>query len=220
MTQQTLSAFDVAKRHSKRVRFLRFALPVGIFVGLIGFVGYSLFGRYYDPLPQASFGSVAVSGTKVTMDLPVLKGYGKQSKPFEMRAETAVQDLKEPSLVDLQKLSGSFELQNGGSATLLAERGLYHSTQQKLNLQNGVRVTSTLGYDVDLKSAHVDFKTNVLISEEPVKVKFEGGHVHADSMSMTEGGNRVTFQGRVKMMMSQSPSNTKSPLAPASGATP
>lgn len=190
-----------AQRHSRRVRWLRLGLPVlavGLCVGLVATVLWPTARK--GTLPTADLASVAINGTKVVMQQPVLQGYGKQSKPYELRAETATQDLRAPHLVDLAKLNARIGLNDGSSALLRAVQGHYNTTEQKLEVREGVNVKAeSQGYDAHFTQAIFDFKANTVVSQEPVTVKFREGLVKADSMSITQGGTHITFKGRVNM---------------------
>src|SRR5687768_13523334 len=74
-----------AQRHSRRVRVLRIAVPVGTVLGLAAITLIS----WLDPLhilarlPTAG-GQLAISGTKIIMSSPKLSGFSKDSRPYEL----------------------------------------------------------------------------------------------------------------------------------------
>ena len=90
-----------AGRHSRMVRVVRVLLPAAIALGL---GGYALF-NYLNPMamlrsmPSVS-GKLAVQGSKITMELPRIAGFTRDSRAYELNAETAVQDIAKPDLVD------------------------------------------------------------------------------------------------------------------------
>jgi hypothetical protein len=54
-------------------------------------------------------------------------------------------------------------------------------------------------YTIDLRSAHIEFKTGVYSSREPVTVVTTSGtSISADSGSARDGGKEITFEGHVK----------------------
>src|SRR5690242_17520952 len=100
-----------AGRHSRFVRVLRIALPAG--VGLVAagyvFVNYFLPMTVLDALPKVS-GKLAVQGSKITMELPRIAGFTRDSRAYELNAETAVQDISKPDIVELQNLRAKMEM--------------------------------------------------------------------------------------------------------------
>jgi len=86
----------LAKRHSRFVRFLRKAVPaVGIF-GPAALATPSLMSKIRMPrLPVI----VAISGTRVAMEVPHIGGYTWDRRAYQGSAQTAVQDLTKPDLL-------------------------------------------------------------------------------------------------------------------------
>jgi lipopolysaccharide export system protein LptC len=90
--------FRAAARHSRFVRFLRFAIPVGI----VAIVAIMLVATFFNPSCLfASFpidpGEISLSGTKVVMELPRVSGFTSDSRPYEFTARAATQDLTKPT---------------------------------------------------------------------------------------------------------------------------
>src|SRR5690349_5459751 len=79
--------FVLAARHSRRVRFLRTALPVVIVVALAGIILISVFNpfRLLSQLP-IDIGGIAVSGTTITMESPHMAGFTADKRPYEIWA--------------------------------------------------------------------------------------------------------------------------------------
>src|SRR5438874_2255697 len=79
--------FRRARRHSRRVRILRIAIPISLVV-LVG--GFSL-ATWLDPwrllyrLPRDIAG-LTISGTKVMMVAPKLAGYTRDARRYEFSA--------------------------------------------------------------------------------------------------------------------------------------
>jgi len=85
-------AFRSARRHSRVVRVLRIAIPVGV---LISVVGISL-ATYLNPLRMLAslpidISDMVVSGTKITMEQPRLSGFTKDQRAYEFIADAAAQ---------------------------------------------------------------------------------------------------------------------------------
>src|SRR5205807_7651652 len=94
-----------AGRHSIVVRVARVGLPVGVIAGLTVLVLFTYFRpmEMFDKLPSVS-GKLGVQGSKITMELPRIAGFTRDSRAYELNAETAVQDITKPDVVELQNL--------------------------------------------------------------------------------------------------------------------
>src|SRR5688572_16033217 len=93
--------FAAARRHSRFVRFAKLAIPVGSLAAilLVGLVAY------LDPfrnIPGLTIGKIGVSGTQVTMESPKLSGFRNDSRPYEVTASAATQDILKPNLVEMK----------------------------------------------------------------------------------------------------------------------
>src|SRR5262245_33693808 len=91
-------AFGAAQRHSRRVYFLRRALPVAVGIGVV----FMVLWTWIDPLRlmrglPIDVGRISISGTKLTMDAPKLKGFSRDGRPYTVTAEEAAQDLTRPN---------------------------------------------------------------------------------------------------------------------------
>src|SRR5438132_13987382 len=80
-------AFGAAVRHSRRVSVLRRVLPVAAGTGLLLIILWT----WLDPLRFASglpieLGRISISGTKLTMDAPKLKGVRPDGRPYNVPA--------------------------------------------------------------------------------------------------------------------------------------
>lgn len=207
--------YIAATRHSGRVRWLRRMIPVGavLVTGAIGF--WAFYEPFKDLPPGVSIGSISVNGTKVTMELPKLSGFKKDNRPYEVTARWAEQDIKNPSIIDLREVKARIALQDRSMADVEALNGTYDSQKETMALRDDVRVRTETGYDVRMKSAEIEFKGGNVRSPDPVKVKFTGGTIDADSLEMYDSGQKVVFSGRVHTLMQMDTTKTPRPAAPA-----
>jgi lipopolysaccharide export system protein LptC len=194
-------AYRDAMRHTRRVRALKVLIPLGALLGVAGV----LFASFYRPLATiegVSVQNVTLAGTKITMEKPRLTGFrGKDSRPYEVTAVSASQDVRTPNVVELTTLR-AIVTENNGKTNLEADFGVYDTQKEHINLKDNVRVRTDSGYDVKLSSAFVDFKGGSVVSKEPVRVDFSGGSIQADRLDITDSGQRMVFEGRVHTVFS------------------
>jgi lipopolysaccharide export system protein LptC len=193
--------YSRAARHSRRVRFLKRAIPLSAFLAIALVVGITFFNPFasYGGL---TLGPVSVSGTRVVMENPRLTGSQGEARPYEVTAQEASQDVREPHLVDLLELRARLTLDEGGGvARVEAATGRFDTQAELLDLTRDVRVVSTTGYTVDLRSAQIEFKTGNVVSREPVRVEFDAGTVEAESMNIIDSGRIISFEGNVRSVL-------------------
>jgi lipopolysaccharide export system protein LptC len=200
--QQMEVRFAHAARHSRRVRLLRIAIPAVVALALLMIVGVSIFNpfRLLGKLPL-SVGSLAVSGTKVTMQSPHLTGFTPDQRPYELRAKTATQDVTDPIHVELQEMSAKVQMEDKSSMTLDALVGLFDTKAQVLDLKDQIVLRSSTGYEAHLTQAHVDIANGSVTSDEPVAVKLLNGTLDAKKLRITDSGALAVFDGGVSMTL-------------------
>lgn len=191
-----------AKRHSRRVRQLRLAVPVLVAAAMLTIVGISLFNpfRILSKLP-IDIGKLGVSGTKITMDSPHLAGFTPDQRPYELWAKSAVQDITKPNNVELHELRAKVQMEDKTGLTMDARNGLFDTKTQLLDLTDDIFLQSSTGYEARLTQATVDMGAGTVSSDEPVAVKLLNGTLDANRLRITENGALVRFEGGVSMIL-------------------
>lgn len=206
-------AFESALRHSRRVRFLRKAIPAFCVAAVAGPVAWGVISPFARVGLDVQVGPVSMAGTKVTMESPRLSGFKKDGKAYEVSAVQAVQDIKTPTIVELNKLTSRMEQDAKKFARLSADWGRFDQSADNLDLKGNVRVRTDGGYEADLFSAKINVKTGDVVSTEPVVVRSVNATVTADRAEVRENGRHAIFEGRVRSTFTQVD-------APASAETP
>jgi lipopolysaccharide export system protein LptC len=193
--------FAAASRHSRMVRFLRIAVPGAVCLAMAGVIGISIFNPFRMLMPKLplDMSNLVISGTKITMESPHLSGYTPDQRPYELWAKTAVQDVTNPDLVELNKLRTKVLMQDGSTTLLDSLTGLFDNKQQTLELHKDIFLQTTTGYEARLTQAFVDLVRNTVDSDEHVDVKLTNGTLTSDRLHITGGGEVIIFEGNVVM---------------------
>ena len=201
-------AFHAARRHSRAVRILRIAVPAGVTIGIIiiTLVTYLNPLRMLAKLP-INLDNLVVSGTKVTMEAPRLKGFTHDARAYELTADTAAQDMTKPDIVELRNIRAKVDMQDKSSMELTALSGIYDSKGETLRLEENILLKSSTGYQGRLSEAMIDIRKGNVVSEHPVEVKLLQGTLNANRLDIVDSGDLVRFHGGVvmDMMMNQPP---------------
>src|SRR5271154_4784009 len=193
-------AFAVARRHSRLVRILRVAFIVGAVGGVVGLTGLGLYRTFGGAIGGLSIGDLSVDGTKITMDRPRLTGARPDGGGYVINAAKAIQDVTNPTEVDLVEIDGDIVPANHDTLHLTATSGHYDSSHERIDLFGVVRMKNS-SYTIDLRSAHIEFKTGEYSSPDPITVvTATGTTITADSGSARDSGKDITFEGHVKTM--------------------
>ena len=191
-------AYAAARRHSGRVRMLKVGIPVGSALAaalVVTATWFNPFGRF----PGLTLGPISVAGTRIAMENPRLTGFRKDSRPYEVTAKAAYQDVRRPGMIELSQMQGRLALDDrGASATLAAEAGLFDTAKEQLELSRNIRITTSAGEVIALRSASADFKAGTIVSREPLTITTASGVIEAEGVHVSENGRVVSFTGRVR----------------------
>jgi lipopolysaccharide export system protein LptC len=193
--------FKAAHRHSARVRLLRRAAIAGSLLAITLISAVALLNPFRHLPGDISGGRAAIDGTKITLDFPKISGVQADGRPFEIKARSGTQDFKMPDIVELLGIDSKIGAADASTTWVSAARGIYDSRHDKMTLEGDIRIKSSTGYDIWLKTARIDFTTGGLISEEPVRVILDGGTIAAKQLDVSENGHKVSFGGEVTSMI-------------------
>lgn len=202
--------FQAALRHSRRVRIMRHAIPIGIVLALLSVAGAAYFNpfRGLTKLPLDS-GKLVVSGTKITMEAPTLAGFTRDNRPYEFTAKAAAQDITNPGVLELREINAKIRMKDTVTLEMQAVTGVYDTKSDLMHLQENIVITSSSGYKGRLQVAEVDVKKGTVTSDKPVVVEMLNGTLNANNLNVGESGDVVLFGGGVVMDMMMQPVATQ-----------
>jgi lipopolysaccharide export system protein LptC len=197
----TEKIFRAARRHSRRVRWLRVGVPVGIALALLSVV----VANYMPPLGgfrlPGELGKLVIKGTKITMEQPRLTGFTNDARAYEFTARAAAQDITKPDLMELHQLYAKMEMQDKNTVEMSARMGLYDIKGEILRLSDQIVLTSSSGYEGRLSEAVIDVHKGTVVSEKPVVVKMLNGLLNANRLEVADNGEVIRFDGGVSMTL-------------------
>ena len=194
------NALPQAIRHSMRVARLR-RLMIWSATAVVGLVMVGLAAQALRFLPMdLRFSRIGLQGTRITIDSPKLVGYRKDGRPYELRAAVGIQDMATPDVFELQEME--VRMDGGESVVILtSKKGVYDSKHDHADLTGGVRIHDDKQFDMKLASAQMDFRANVMSSDQPVTLKIDHGDVVAKSVEFSQNDRRATFIGDVHSVL-------------------
>ena len=172
----------------------RIGLPIAVVIGLaaVGAATYFKPMQVFDKMPSVS-GKMAVQGSKITMELPRIAGFTRDKRSYELNAETAVQDITSPDIVELQNLRARLEMQDKDVVNITANSGTYSTKADNIVLRDQVIVTSQQGYKAVLREAAIEMKKGNVVSEHPVDITLPNGWLKSNRMEIVDSGALVRF---------------------------
>ncbi|MBO6718058.1 MAG: LPS export ABC transporter periplasmic protein LptC [Rhizobiaceae bacterium] len=193
----TETAFLRERRHSSRIRILRRALPGAALLILALFVASSVATSLTGV--SIDLAGTRIEGGKLVMTNPKMGGFTSSSRPYEVIAERAIQDITRTESVDLEGIAARLPVGTGEWAQVDAATGTLFRDSSRLSINSPVLITTTDGMEARMKSADIEMGTGDIYGREHVEIDTGGSHVVADSLKVTGGGAVMIFENNVKM---------------------
>jgi lipopolysaccharide export system protein LptC len=195
------------------------AIPAGILV----IVAIIIVATFFNPFRLITAfpidpGKISLSGTKIVMELPRLNGFTTDSRPYELTARAAAQDITKLEILELKDISAHVELKDGQRVTIKSINGVYDTKGELLKLNDHIVLNSSSGYEGHLSEATVNVGSGHIVSESPVEVKLPDGLLNANRLEVMENGAVILFGGGVEMTLTPDQSQAAQQKSPPSGA--
>ncbi len=200
--------FRTAERHSRRVRRLKFVLPLAGALLAAGFVSYSWLLK--PVAVEITAEGSEISDGKLVMSAPKLQGYTRDDRPYALSAERAIQDISLEHVVELEGIAAELPYDASNSATIAAAHGTFDRSRNTLDVDSAIDIRTSDGAVARLKSALLDIAGGRMSTTDPVEITYKGASINADGMSVEQNGAKVIFDKRVRVYIQPRTAETAS----------
>jgi lipopolysaccharide export system protein LptC len=135
------------------------------------------------------------------MRQPRYVGQTRNAEPFELTAASASLDPLRPSRVYLDQLAAAIDARGERDFQLRAASGIYERDRERLDLSDGIQVTTSDGYRFRTPSATVHLKRARVVGKEPIAGEGPSGTLAADRFEFEDGGEILRFNGSVRVTL-------------------
>jgi lipopolysaccharide export system protein LptC len=195
------ASYDIALRHSARVRRLKIILPLSAAVISMIFIGVSAFRTWLPD--EVSLESARIEDGKIVMEKPAVAGRNDDGIDYSMNADRALQDIANPNLMTLEKVVAAVPM-NDIVAQVIAQEGIFDRASNKLEMTAPFDVNLSNGIKAQFQSADVDLKAGTLATDEPISITTKEGSIIAQSLHIADNGRTITFSGQVRARVAAS----------------
>lgn len=191
------SAYRDAQFHSARVRRLKILLPLAAVVISMIFIGVSVVRAY---LPEnLKIEAAKIENGKVVMEKPAISGRNSQGISYSMKAERALQDIRDPNMITLENIKATMPVNGGMIAQVEALSGDFDRSSDNLSMTAPFTINLSNGIRAHFQSAKLDTKAGSMTTEQPVSISQGSASILAQSLKMTDNGRVILFKGQVRM---------------------
>lgn len=170
-------------------------------LGVVALIAYFIIkaGFLVPPAPQDVKSEIAIANPDVATGQGArINGFDRNNHAYEIVAKSGVQDKTVSSLVHLDAMTAKFIRPTGEDLNVVSDKAHYDSKSKIMDLQSNVVLDQGTKFKAMMAAATVNTVDQTLQSKSPVVVETRGGVIHADSLTVTENGNRILFKGGVK----------------------
>lgn len=196
---RSTAEFERAQRHSRRVRFLRLALPLGGAATIVLLVAAYVITQF--SLPSVDIEAAKVVDGKLVMANPKLAGSDGSNRPWSLTAERALQDAARPTRITLEKIEATLPVDGDNAADIEAGVGVYDADAKTLELSGTVSVALRDGMTIRLEDAAIDIGTGKLTTSRPVAIDAGRARVTARKLTVENRGKTIVFEDSVRMTL-------------------
>lgn len=191
------SAYKDALFHSARVRKLKILLPVAAVVVSLIFIAVSFLRTF---LPEnLTIAAARIENGKVVMEKPAIAGRNSDGISYSMTADRALQDIKNPNMITLEKIKAAVPVNEDLIARVEAASGDFDRSSDNLDLTAPFTIILSNGINAHFQSAKLETKAGSMITTDPVSISKGNASIVAQSLNMTDNGRVITFEGQVRM---------------------
>ena len=184
-------------RHTRRVRWLRRAVPATGLVVLALMVGYAVVAHY---IQATGFAPIRITFDGIVMDNPDISGtYGTNS--YQITARRALQKLGRPRRFALEDVEARLQFGNHVTLVLGAPSGEFNQETGLIELENGIRMNTSIGYSAEFEKLNISLSNGEVASVGAFSINLPGGRLSGDHIHYDEGSGAVRVSGRVTMQV-------------------
>ncbi len=192
---------DEALARSRLIKRLRIILP-GFGLLLVVVFLLNTGSNKPDDAFLDDFKDISASADELRMANPRFAGVDDKGKPFEITARSAMQTSADRNFVELE-LPRAVQGDGDASTVVTADKGLYQSEANLLELTDNVTLAHDIGADTYVlrtPDATVFIKDEIVTSNNGVNGEGnDGSELSADRMKSYNSEGRVVFEGNVRM---------------------
>lgn len=189
-------SFVQARRHSFIVRALKLLLPVSSVLIVGGYIGLMVTtARLGGAIDRK--GQVTTLSRELTMDNPRYEGITKDGGRFLVTARTALPDFGNSGRIRLNTISGEIVDVRKSRTDLSANRGVFDSKANQLDLEGGITIITATGMRAELQTATIATREGTLRSNTPARVTAPQGKIVSNRLELDQKSKKVAFIDQV-----------------------
>ncbi len=190
----------VSANYSRFVSLMKLLLPVAALALAVVMVAWPQFKSRDDGF---SFGFLSVNpydAENLRMENARFTGLDKNTLPYTLTAEVAIQDGPGSDIIRLQRPKADVTLKDGTWLALTADKGIHRQKNQTLELTGVVNMFHDSGHSFTTSHAKIDLVHGTAVGNKPVTGHGPSGDLTSQGFRFLSKHNIIQFTGKAKMV--------------------
>ncbi|MGF1473978.1 MAG: LPS export ABC transporter periplasmic protein LptC [Geminicoccaceae bacterium] len=190
-----------SKAYSRFVGSMRILLPLAALALIAVLIFWSRLPGLSGGFILPSVDDISISSEEgMKMENPHYVGETDKAEPYEVTADVAVIDPQQPDLIELRIAEAKVD-RTGRDWRLTAGRAFYDRERKRLDMDEGIELSSSDGYLFEAQAADVELEEGRLTGRSPISGGGPAGTLQADRFAMDSKQDLMRFSGNVRVKL-------------------
>jgi lipopolysaccharide export system protein LptC len=187
--------------YTRFVKFMRWGLPLAALLLTFIVFAWPEFERKTAimPAPSDMESPDAKSGVNELLN-PRYETRDNNQNPINVTAAKAIQSRSNASLVRLETPEAMLKTRKGEDVQVEALQGTYDQNEEKLFLQDNVKITHQSGYVLNAQELRINMKTQEAFSQKNVTISGPDADLQATGLQGNVEAGTLKFTGPAKLI--------------------
>lgn len=197
-----------SKTYTRFIKAMQYVLPIIAIILLIVVATWSEMDNKIVVIPKEELiptSPAQIGQTELTN--PRFESVDEFNQPVKVVADQALQSQSNPDLVKLKNPVADFKTENGRAMHVEANAGTLEQKQEKLFLQNNVKIHHEEGYLLEAEELRVNMKTKQAFSDKDIQITSDKATINATGLDGNMETGILIFKGPAKLILKEVPRN-------------
>jgi len=195
---------SITNSYSRFVKIMRWALPFFALVLMVIVITWPELDEQIEAVPQENIlGTSDMSLVSNKLINPEYQTTDSQNNPVNIKASKATQSQNNKDLIRLDIPEAEFQTKQGNKMFVRADQGTYDQVNEKLFLQNSVKIQHDSNYTLEAKELRLNMKTQEAFSDKAIIITNEESELKANGLDGNMQSGELKFQGPAKIIFSR-----------------
>lgn len=184
------------KVHSRRVKLVKQALPIGAFLLASLMLAWPFFATQKGKFTLAKKPDHVLEGAGVNMQEVRFISLDSKNQPFTIFASSIVETNPKKQIITLTDPNGTLSLKSGEKISFNSTTGLMYQKKKRLHFPKEVHGLTSDGWKIKTSDVVYDYNTEEVRGSAPVNIRGSEGSLQAQGFLLHDKKSKLSFFGK------------------------